>query len=277
MTSLPPRDVLNLRDIGTNLDRCLTAEAGTVPTAALIDDLERAHFDQAPLVQGRKALGVFKAIDLGRLAAHGRPAEPEDLPTAARTILPADCPRDSLLELLSSELGVVARDRDEWWLVTVSDLNRHRFRSSLYATFAELEALVARVIEIVHPGDPWEWLTALREDVQARFVGYWVISQRKGMDIGPQAAGTLTELLHVLEKSKEVRAVLEYRSGNELARVTGGLVDLRNKVMHPVRPLVLSCAEVAAMRLQLEGMADLTTRIRAALRERGESSRLPWM
>lgn len=267
----------NLRAISTPLQSCRCLSVGRL-TQEAIEALRSGDFDQAPVLdQHGKALGVIETISAGILANEGADLSAQsDL--IEKTRVPADCTIDVLLAALSNAQGVLVEGENErdLGLVTVSDLNRHRFRSYLYFTFAELEALLARLIDVSYD-DPWKWLVDLREDVQARLVGYWEISKRRGVDIGPQAAATLTELLAATANSDLLRRRLGYLSRNSFQKVSGSLPEYRNRVMHPIRPLVLDRHEVAKVREALTSVETLVREARAMLAELGQSSRVPWL
>jgi len=268
---------LDLRSISTSMEDCLSFHPGTIQPA-LVSELRRRDFDQAPVVDDfGQAIGVLETAVAESLAERGEILEVSN-PSIMRQRLPALADMDSVLAVLSQTLGVLVVDDDSRYLglVTVSDLNRHRFRAMLYAAFAELEALIARLIDVSYD-DPWLWLDPLREDIQARLVGYWEVSKRRGVSIGPQAACTLTELLDVLAGSSAMRREVGFASRSSFEKHSGGFPDYRNRVMHPVRPLVLSRDEVSKLREMLARLQALTTRVRSALAEHGYGSRVTWL
>jgi hypothetical protein len=127
-------------------------------------------------------------------------------------------------------------------ILTVSDLNRHALRGAVYRLLAMVEAGLATLLKKEFT-EPWEWIKILNEEDQARVCGYWEVSKRKGVNIGPTAATTLVQLLKVFEK-REFLAHLGI-SRPEFDHLKSGVPRVRNCVMHPVRPLVSGHSDVA--------------------------------
>ena len=106
---------------------------------------------------------------------------------------------ETLLSTMSKRRAVfVIRESDatehgyhawNYGLLTISDLNRHGLRGALYRLFSEVESGLAKLIE-TSLGEPWEWIRVLTESHQVGILGYWELSKRKGIDIGPIAATT---------------------------------------------------------------------------------------
>src|SRR5262249_18463014 len=142
-------------------------------------------------------------------------------------------------------------------LITISDLNRHAFRSVIYTVMADLEAALARLVEHEF-ADPWDWIRLVAEDHQAIVLGNWELAKRKGVDVGPIAATTLTNVLTIAAKSQHLRDLLGFKSRGQIDDAVGGLPDVRNRVMHPVRPIVLGAADVDDLRSRLDRAIDLT-------------------
>jgi hypothetical protein len=140
--------------------------------------------------------------------------------------------------------------------LTISDLNRHVFRAALYGTFAALEARLATFIETSCP-NPWEWIKSLSEEHQVRILGYWDLSKRHGLDVGPVAAATLTNLLTVAAKSSTIRAALGFTNRSEIDKVVGAVPNVRNAVMHPVRPLIGRQGDVQRVLQTMRAVAAL--------------------
>jgi hypothetical protein len=128
-------------------------------------------------------------------------------------------------------------------LLTISDLNEHALRGPLYALLSSLEVSLSKLVGRNFT-DPWEWLGSLSEENQVQILGYWELSKKKGVDIGPLAATTLPQLLNIVARRKDLRALLGMKSRNEFESHTGHLVKLRNSVMHPVKPLILQKEDV---------------------------------
>ena len=136
-------------------------------------------------------------------------------------------------------------------LMTRSDLNRRAVRAVLYHVLFELEERLSRFVQAVHV-DVSEWIRFLREESQARVLGWWEVSRRKGIDLAPIHTATLTELAQVVESSQLAREKLGFQSATKVREALQPIKDVRNKVMHPVRPLVLGAEDVAQLKAALD-------------------------
>jgi hypothetical protein len=195
----------------------------------------------------------------------------EDDPAIIRDEIGSDLSLDELLDFfVSHEAGIVSARRDadghshvSWdGFVTRSDLNRHPVRAALYPLFAELEIELAKLVTTFYD-DPWSWLSVLDKDKQARLVGYWEIGKRENVDVGPAAGLMLSELLRIVGGTSELRSRLGFNSGTKWQDHVGGLADLRNAVMHPVRPIFTSSGDVGNTRDQLDLVLELLRRLDA--------------
>ena len=88
--------------------------------------------------------------------------------------------------------------------------------------------------------DPWDWIKLLGEEHQVRVLGYWDLTKRRNMDIGPCSAATLTNLLTIVGKTPVIREALGFTSRKSFDKYAGKVPEVRNSVMHPVRPMLLS-------------------------------------
>ena len=75
-------------------------------------------------------------------------------------------------------------------------------------------------------------------------LGYWELSKRRGVDISPLAAVTLTQLLTIVAKVDGLRERLGFNRRKEINREIGRVPEFRNRIMHPVRPLILEQMDV---------------------------------
>ncbi len=145
-------------------------------------------------------------------------------------------------------------------LFTIADLNRHEVRGILHVLFSQVEAGLARLIERTI-SDPWEWIRLLNEDGQVRVVGSWELSKRKGVDTSPISATTLTQLIAVGRSSEALRNALGFPSSTSFSKATSGIINLRNRVMHPVRPLVFDIDEVRRVNRALGRLEAIRNRL----------------
>src|SRR5207247_5210990 len=141
--------VVDLRELATPLSECLTVRKGDVESG-LVASLRANDFEQAPVLgEDGEPFGVIATDILEQLRSEGRQL---DLTNEAidRTRLAYLSPMGVLLAALGASRGViVGTDRSEpRGLVTLSDLNRHEFRRYLYGALAEMEALLAQLIDV---------------------------------------------------------------------------------------------------------------------------------
>jgi hypothetical protein len=262
-----------LEGMAVRLQDCLTVRLGAVAPDA-VAALEVRGYDQAPVTDasGVCVYGLVLTSELKDLLR-------DDLPltadahgaTLARRCLSIS--RGVSLRLLLERLGkegailvdnVIGADQygecsTSLGLITVADLNRQPLRAVLYGFLARAESGLEQLVR-TRCKDPWEWLTRLVEPAQARIIGYWELAKRRGVDVGPYAALTFTELLGIVEHSPALLSALDYKSKSSFKRATGSLVDLRNQVMHPVRPLVHTNVDVQRLAEQVENLEVLCAR-----------------
>ena len=141
-------------------------------------------------------------------------------------------------------------------LFTISDLNGHEIRTIVYRLFSDVESAIAKLVER-YIREPWEWIELLGEEQQVRILGYWELAKRRDVDIGPIAATTLTNLLTIVGKSPKLRTVFMCRSRNKFDKYAGKLPEFRNRIMHPVRPVILDQQDVQDLYLVLRFLEKL--------------------
>jgi hypothetical protein len=269
-------DPVRLRELCTPLGVCLALPLGPVPPHILAE-LRDNGYDQAPVIDADdRVAGVIYRERAQELLKAGRDLTPDDQGFSTAS-LAHDAPLRAVLDVLSVHRSALISSgtaerppfaRGECvGLITISDLNRHPFRVTLYDLLGELEGELARLIER-HFNDPWDWLGRLDEQHQIQLLGYWEFAKRQNIDIGPVAALTLTQMLHILARTKELWQRLGYESRSSFDGASSDVPSLRNKVMHPVRPLVLRTADVAELRESLGHVIDLAVRARSVASNR---------
>jgi hypothetical protein len=265
-------DVIDLERLCIPLEKTVSVCPGAVDTAVL-SKLEASGFDQAPVYDPatRAYWGLIETAYLRSLVKSGAAVRTDD-PTIRNedrefhvgsfvTIF------DLLGKMSTQPAIVVIHDSDArehgsaqfiYGLFTISDLNRHAVRSAIYHLLADVEAGLVKWLETIVV-DPWEWLQQLEEEQQARVLGYWELSKRLGIDVGPYAALTLSQVVNIISRHKDAARFLGYESRSQFDKAKGPLPHLRNRVMHPVRPLVLTHTDVASVNnaaLVLEQLRD---------------------
>lgn len=234
----------------TPIEECVSVQLGPVSTQVLAK-LCGHGYDDAPVAQDGRVLGAVSMVELQGLLDQGQDLGMANLRLTDRAqwLTSSSKTRVPIFQLLTVLLGdrctfvcdaprtVLDPSGPVRGFLTISDLNRHVFRAALYGAFAALEAQLAAFIE-ASCRDPWEWIKSLSEEHQVRILGYWDLSKRHGLDVGPVAAATLTNLLTVAAKSSTLRGALGFTKRSEIEKVVGAVPNVRNAVMHPVRPLI---------------------------------------
>lgn len=267
---LPSVDLMRL---STPREACLMVTVGVI-NREMVDRALMNRFDQLPVLDGNGNLcGVVASKHVAELLERDEPLVESDPAIELNEI----DPKPGLLTVLqefSEHRSLVIRDttRGERWfgLVTLSDLNRHAFRALLYPVLAQLEELMANFI-VNNTEDHWDWLKYLSEDAQARLIGRWEIDKRKSVDIDVMAGCTLTEMITIVQKSKVLSSRLGFTTTNRFREQHGAIPEIRNRVMHPVRPLVSSQSEVCKLYERITGVVELSSKLAELTKDRLQS------
>jgi predicted transcriptional regulator len=268
MNASMPR--VRLHALMVPLLECITVQVGALSEDA-VANLEQHKYDDAPVLAGSQVVGITNTHELRRCLSQGLALTTNGYrPLSQESVIATDdgetVPADLLLQLLADNHSVLVAkggpdERGQFvGFVTMSDLNRHAMRSCLYDALALLESKLARLIQQRY-GDVWEWIRFLNEEAQVRVLGYWELTRRQDLDVGPIAATTLTYLLRILASDKRLLKALGFNSRSKFETLTGHIPWLRNSVMHPVRPLVLNSADTSSVLSTLQGVVELTNRI----------------
>ncbi|MEQ9094939.1 MAG: hypothetical protein RIE32_01600 [Phycisphaerales bacterium] len=256
-----------MREVVTSLDGALPAQVGPVD-GELIQTLRSHGFDGAPVLDAEeKLIGFVPTPLLAELAANGQHLA-ASTPGLWTKVLGAEPTVDELLRFTLDQPAGIVRDENGRALgfFTLSDLNRHPVRAALYPLFAELEAELAILVGSSFK-DPWEWLELVPKDRRAALVGYWKISERDDVDIGPIAGAMLSELGGVVAKHEPLRSKLSFESRRQWEETFNGLNEQRHSIMHPVRPLVSNLDDLAKLVERLDKLLDLIGRVTSATRQ----------
>lgn len=266
-------DVVDIDGLCTRLDRCLSVVPGPVDPA-LLSTLTEHGYDQAPVYDrtSHHYWGLAETSYLCVLVDAGQPLRSDDPHVCDSEhdfhVGPAVTIFGLLSKMAERRAVVVINGPDVTeggegvtitGLLTISDLNRHAVRGAIYHLLANVESSLAKCLEGLVP-NPWAWLEHLDEEQQARVLGYWELSRRQGVDVGPVAALTLAQLINVIAKHDDLSDRLGYRSRSNFSKATGRLARLRNRVMHPVRPLILAHADVGEVQRAVLVLAELRDR-----------------
>lgn len=263
----------DLRSMAVPLKDCVGVGLGGIDPG-VVAALEEGDYDQAPVTDegGICIHGLVLTTELKDLLRDGTPltVDAHGATLARRCLSICGGVRLTLLLNKLGEEGALLVDnvigvdqygeiRVSLGLIAVADLNRQPLRAVLYRFLARAERGLEQLVRL-RCSEPWEWLTKLGEEAQVRIIGYWALAKRQGIDVGPYAALTLTDLLRIVEGSPALLSELGYKSRSSFSSATGSLVDLRNRVMHPIRPLVHTRNDVQRLAKRVEGLEDLCGR-----------------
>ena len=263
-----------LEDICVRLADCVSARPGPIDDSSLSALLERGY-DQAPVDdpatnQFWGLVDTEYLIELKRRGEHLDGNDPHVRDESRYFRIGSFTSIFELLNKLRNHRAIIVvrvSSASEYGygefivgLFTISDLNRHTIRTVLYRLLASVEAGLARIVERQY-SEPWDWIRLLNENDQARVLGYWEISRRKGVDIGPIASLNLAHLIGIVAKSPQLFGLLEFKSRSAFEKHAGCIPDFRNKIMHPVRPLVLGQQDVEGVYTATRALEDLRDRI----------------
>lgn len=228
-------------------------------------DLSANGFDQAPVIERGTPVGYVLTRDLpGR--PDGETVERSMTALGSGNVVSANASIGSMLEwVVETGFLFVLEGRDITGFVTVSDFNKQPARGHLYLLLARLETGLAELIRDRFATDAEDLVKRLspgpRREIESSFQG-------------DRAAGIESELVAYLDFSDLVRVVggvpelltrIGGRSPGQWKRQTGGLVDLRNQVMHPVRNVVLAKDGLISLRDRVRRLESLIVDVETAL------------
>jgi hypothetical protein len=238
------------------------------PSLRRLSELEERRLDEAPVLSAGVPVGIVATNVARCLVDAGSQIDDAMRPaTDATNVLDIGTssvvPLDVLLGALADRTSVLVRSGGNAWpaFISYTDLNRHPVRAALFGPLCVLEECLARTIQARYPidGPPsaWPWLRYLSEDHQARLIGYWHLSTMRGVDLHPTQSATLSQLVQIVERDRALLTAVGATSATQFRQRVGTLPELRNRIMHPVKGLVLRHAEVAKWRSAVRAIGDL--------------------
>jgi hypothetical protein len=277
------------------MDECITMGLGPIDKRVL-KKLQDSAYDQAPVETPNIDIGwrLVRTADLRKLSFSGKTLDEDP-----SNFIPDDLVRlpdiDHLHIALPELLGYLvehpsflfyslepAPDFEDTWpgnaqmfrmsaeslqlfgLVTISDLNKPVIRKVIYDIFFELEIGLAQLARHSFASST-NWIRLLKERAQIQVLGNIGLMKDRGCTIDPLSTLEFSQLREIASKSRALRELLNFKSQNAFDEATDALPDLRNRTMHPVRPLVTSNADPAKLRKHVDSAIDLQARIQLAL------------
>jgi hypothetical protein len=258
---------IDLREILVPIRDCFSCTPGSVQSE-IVEKLRTHGYSQAPLVLRRtkEPLGLVSMEVLEDRRRSGVPLTGRDVsepPTRIRRR-----PRlEAVYKLFDGKKAIIcipsesgAGHRGASGLLTFSDLNRHPVRVALFAGLSALEVDLSFVIRKRYP-DAEKWLSLLPHEARVRLRRYWEKAKKRDIDIGPLAAANLSDIFTIIGTDEKLARDLGSVSGAAFLDETKSIVELRNRVMHPVNQLLLNQKELAADRQTLNRILVLGRRI----------------
>ncbi len=258
---------IQLSTISTPAERLLSITTGPVDPS-IVQRAEAKGWTRIPVLTDDGDLaGLIPARKLRGLIDAGEHIDPAkatiDVPE-----LPGSVPVLTLLDHLAESHAVIHRagpdeDRPENWfaLITTADLNRPLFRASLYTIIALLETGLGELI-MEEFDDDWSAIHLLSEGTQARVREFQKEQKEDGIDLSPVVQLTLSDMFHIARTSRNVWRLLGADSPDALGDTAHEINDIRNRVMHPIQPLVPRERDVSLVRDAVRHMVHLTDEIR---------------
>jgi len=267
--------MVDLTEISTPREALLAVKPGK-PDAQVLKQAMDAHFQQLPVLTEDNGLaGLVPVTKLAEMVGTGEAISADK----AKIKVPAFNREVSLEEFVTAmrDHGAVVHNaldgdgHDPTWfgLVTMADLNRAMFRSYVYRLIATLEGTLGQLI-MDEFADDWGAIRLLSDGTQGRIRDFYEEEKRDGVEISPIMNVTLSDLLYITRESNNVWKLLGYRDPDELNDISHQINELRNRIMHPVRPLIVVHDDVETLYAGVMQMSDIIQRV---LKQTGKVAR----
>lgn len=200
--------------------------------------LRERRFDQAPVMERERILGFILTRKLTETRI--RYVSDAMVPLGSGNVVSADASIGRLMEwIIEPGFLFVLEGRDVTGFIAPSDFNKQPVRGYLYLLLARLEVGLAELVRrrFANQEDalavlPAEGQTTVRD----RYDDDRIANQESEL----LAYFDFSHLVRVVAEDGELRQMVGAGSRNGWSNHSGGLVRLRNEVMHPVRNVVLA-------------------------------------
>jgi hypothetical protein len=258
--------LVDLSSIFTPIDECNSVKVGIIDKIE-VREIRRKKYDQAPIVGSKgRVVGLMSLAEIEWLRRKGQPLTDETQEIDHQS-MPSESTISDLLDVFSQETAVLISSHGEiTGLLTLSDLNRPLLKPKLYPSFFQLETLLSDLISETYP-EPRAWINHLPDRDQIRLLGYWELSRKKNVELktGPLHACELSDLITIVTKDKQLQTALGYESNSNVKKELGSLTELRNAVMHPVRPIFLNRTDPPRLKRDLQDLGTALNRLVKAM------------
>jgi CBS domain-containing protein len=208
--------------------------------------LREQRFDQAPVCEDERILGFVLTRHLD--GSPIRRVSDAMIPLGSGNVVSADASIGRLMEwIIDPGFLFVLEGRDVTGFIAVSDFNKQPVRGYLYLLLARLEIGLAELVRRRFPNQE-DALALLPLDGQAIVRDRYDDDRTADEESELVAYFDFSDLVRVVTEDTELRRIVSGQSRNGWSNYAGGLVQLRNDVMHPVRNAVL--AKGGLIRLQ---------------------------
>jgi len=210
------------------------------------------------VVSNGNILGLVSLVELeGKVGEVLRPID-------ASMLISGDSPlEEGVHRILESDFMFVVGSKGIAGIVTPADLGKRPMYHYLYSLITELELAIAELISR-RVEDPLKYFTEEKKD---KILGRIEAVRRENLHLNMIEYLWLPEFAELLKKT-ELWAELGYTSKKELERVFDPLINVRNRIAHPVRPLIESRRELDLLSRFFVGYEDLMSRISRLLERR---------
>lgn len=124
-------------------------------------------------------------------------------------------------------------------ILTLADANKRRARELFYRVLSEFEVQLAQMVKREYPNSE-----SLFTEAKPEAIGRWQKSKIDGLVVHISEHMYLSTLMKIVGKSETLRGKMGYTSRNEFDDL-GGLIDLRNRIMHPTQTLIHNADNLA--------------------------------
>jgi hypothetical protein len=239
----------------------LSPRLGATEAAATL----RAHrFDQAPVIDSGHPIGFVLLRDVEDAST----STVQDVMThlGSGNVVSGDASVGNLLEwILEPGFLFVIEGRNITGFITVFDFNKQPARAHLYLLLARLESSLADLVRIRFT-DQLEALARVTDESRPRIQERYQADESAGQESELLAYFDFSDLLIVVHGDEALLAQVGYSSPGRWKRDTGGLVDLRHHVMHPVRNVVLTKGGLIKLHEREQRIRDLINTVESATR-----------
>ncbi|MFC7070587.1 hypothetical protein ACFQL9_13115 [Halobaculum lipolyticum] len=136
---------------------------------------------------------------------------------------------------------IVDMDRKaRFHILTLADANKRRARELFYRVISEFEVQLAQLVKQEYPDSE-----ELFADAKPEAIGRWQKSKLDDLVVHISEYMYLSTLQKIVGKTESLRSQLGYTSRNQFDNDLGGMIELRNKIMHPTQTLVHNREDLA--------------------------------